>query len=73
LQRHLGYPTVPRQERVRETIDLLPQLARRVERMEARLKLLEEEHKGGIDLSKFYAGKSPFLFPGDDRPEGKAE
>src|SRR5690606_16609519 len=43
LQRQLGYPTVPRQERARETTDLLPQLARRVERMEARLKLLEEE------------------------------
>jgi hypothetical protein len=66
LQRQLGYPVVPRPERASETIDLLPQLARRVERMEARLKLLEEEQKGGIDLTKFYGGKHPFALPGDD-------
>ena len=27
---------------------------RRIEELEARLKLLEEEQKGGIDLTKFY-------------------
>ena len=25
--------------------------------METRLKLLEEEYRGGIDLARFYAGK----------------
>jgi hypothetical protein len=34
---------------------------RRMERLETRLKLLEEEQKGGIDLSKFYGppGEKP--------------
>jgi hypothetical protein len=59
LQRQLGYPVVPRLQPVGETIDLLPQIARRLERMEARVKLLEEEQKGGIDLSKFYGEKPP--------------
>jgi len=53
LQRHLGYPKVPRPKRVSETIDLLPKMARRLERLEARIKLLEDEQKGGIDLSQF--------------------
>lgn len=56
LERHLHYPTVPRPKRTDESLLLLPTLARRVERLETRLKLLEEEEKrGGIDLSKFYA------------------
>ncbi len=54
LQRHLGYPAVPRPKPVAETSDLVPQLSRRLERLEARLKLLEEEQKGGIDITKFY-------------------
>ena len=33
---------------------LLPVLARRMEQMEARLRLLEEEQRGGIDLTRFY-------------------
>jgi hypothetical protein len=66
LQRHLGYPGVPRPQPVDERIDLVPQLARRLERVEARLKLLEEEQKGGIDLTKFFAGKMPQPLPGED-------
>lgn len=54
LQRHLAYPVVPRLKPSDRTSDLLPLLIRRVERMEMRLKLLEDEQKGGIDLSKFY-------------------
>jgi hypothetical protein len=71
LQRQLGYPIVPRPEKASEAINLLPQLARRVDRMEARLKLLEEEHKGGIDLTKFYGGKQPFSFPADNERPGE--
>ncbi|MDG2382786.1 MAG: hypothetical protein P8N76_14040 [Pirellulaceae bacterium] len=56
LQRHLGYPPVPRPKPVDESQDLLPAMARRLERFEARLKLLEDEQQGGIDLSKFYRG-----------------
>jgi hypothetical protein len=54
LHRQLGYPTIPKPEPIDQTSSILPQLLRRVERMESRLKLLEEEQKGGIDLSKFY-------------------
>lgn len=59
LHRHLGYPQVPRPKPVKETASMLASLARRVERFEARLRLLEEEQRGGIDLS-------PFCRPPDD-------
>ena len=54
LHRHLGYPEVPRPPKPDESPQALPQLARRVDRLEARLKLAEEELKGGIDLTRFY-------------------
>ena len=54
LQRQLGYPAVPRPTPVDETPSLIPVLMRRVSRLEARLKLMEEEHRGGIDLSRFF-------------------
>ena len=54
LHRQLGYPAVPRPQPVDETRDLVPMLARRMERLESRLRLLEEEHRGGIDLNQFY-------------------
>jgi hypothetical protein len=50
----MGYPEVPRQKPADREQALLPQLARRLEQMEARLKLLEEEQRGGLDLSRFY-------------------
>lgn len=55
LHRHLGYPEVPRPPKSDESPQLIPLLARRVDRLEARVKLLEEEAKGGIDITKFYA------------------
>jgi hypothetical protein len=54
LQRQLGYPAVPRQKPADKEQALLPQLARRLEQLEMRLKILEEEQRGGLDLSKFY-------------------
>ncbi|MCA9151183.1 MAG: hypothetical protein KDA92_17850 [Planctomycetales bacterium] len=57
MQRQLGYPLVPRPKRQEEPQQLVPQMARRLERLEMRVKLLEEEQKGGIDLSKFYGGE----------------
>jgi len=37
---------------------VIPKLKRSVERLEARMKLLEEEQRSaGIDLSKFYKGQ----------------
>jgi hypothetical protein len=55
LQRQLGYPEVPRVRAEESEQALLPQLARRLEQLETRLKLVEEEQRGGIDLTKFYA------------------
>ncbi|HEX4149404.1 MAG TPA: hypothetical protein VHY20_10465 [Pirellulales bacterium] len=54
LERHLNYPTVPKPQPVDEAKNLLPGAIRRLERVESRLKLLEEEQKGGIDLARFY-------------------
>jgi len=53
LQRHLNYPSVPRPPRPDEQKNVVPLLLRRVERLEQRLKLVEEEQRGGIDLSRF--------------------
>jgi hypothetical protein len=61
LHRQLGYPEVPRPEPAPEQT-LLPQLARRLEQMESRLKLVEEEQRGGVDLTQFYER------PGENRP-----
>ncbi|HWA98955.1 MAG TPA: hypothetical protein VG713_10705 [Pirellulales bacterium] len=65
LERQLGYPTVPRPKRVDESKQILPLLLRRMERVEQRLKLLEEEGRGGIDLSRF--------MPGAERSRPRAE
>lgn len=54
MQRQLGYPAVPRQKTAEEGTDLVPQLMRRVERLEGALKVLEEDQKGGVDLTQFY-------------------
>lgn len=65
LQRHLGYPAVPRPKKPDETPQLIPQLMRRMERLEVRIKLLEDEQRGGIDLTRFY-GTPPS--PNDESP-----
>lgn len=55
LQRQLGYPVVPRPKPKDSTPELLPQMLRRLERLEVRLKLLEEEQKEGtFDVTRFY-------------------
>jgi hypothetical protein len=54
LHRQLGYPEVPRVQPPDKEKTLLPQIARRLEQLETRLKILEEEQRGGIDLTKFY-------------------
>jgi hypothetical protein len=54
LQRQLGYPAVPKQKPADKEQALLPQLARRLEQLEMRLKIMEEEQRGGLDLSQFY-------------------
>lgn len=54
LHRQLDYPAVPMPEPIDAQAQLLPQLLRRVEHLEQRLKLVEEEQKEGIDLTQFY-------------------
>ena len=55
MQRQLGYPAVPRPEPIDETPQLIPQMLRRLERMETRIKMIEEEQKeGAVDLTRFY-------------------
>jgi hypothetical protein len=54
LHRQLGYPEVPRPRPADAEQALLPQLARRLEQLENRLKLVEEEQRGGLDLTQFY-------------------
>ncbi|KAA1259741.1 hypothetical protein LF1_22780 [Rubripirellula obstinata] len=54
MQRHLGYPPVPRIQVLDENPDMIPQLSRRIERLEMRIKIMEEEKRGGLDITKFY-------------------
>jgi hypothetical protein len=54
LNRQLGYPEVPRVRPADQQEALLPQLARRMEQLEMRLKILEDEQRGGLDLTQFY-------------------
>jgi hypothetical protein len=54
LHRQLGYPEAPRPRPEDPEQRLLPSLARRVEQLESRLKLVEEEQRGGIQLERFY-------------------
>jgi len=57
LQRHLRYPAVPRPEPKDSTSEVVTKLVRQVERLEVRLKLVEDEQReGAFDLSKFYKG-----------------
>ncbi|MFV0445329.1 MAG: hypothetical protein ACK5Q5_17265 [Planctomycetaceae bacterium] len=55
LQRHLGYPGVPRPVRksVRPTFE--PHVEMRFQRLENKLALVESEVKDGVDLTQFYA------------------
>ncbi len=55
LSRHLGYPAVPRPVPEDNSRTLLPTMQRKLERLEQRMKLLEEELRGGINLAKYYA------------------
>lgn len=69
LQRQLDYPAVPRSVHAEATEKLPGFLEARLAKIEQKLKLLEMEQRGGIDLTKFYrdqneAGERP-RFPDD--------
>ncbi len=53
LQRQLGYPEVPRPRPRDDTVNKVDSLIQRVKNLEARLKLVEGEVKGNVDLSQF--------------------
>ncbi len=54
LQRQLDYPAVPRSQRADDTQKLPAFLEARLNKLEQRLKIVEMESKGGIDLNQFY-------------------
>lgn len=56
LQRQLGYPAVPL-SKTTESQKLPAFLEARLNKIEQRLKLLDMESKGGIDLTRFYQEK----------------
>lgn len=68
LQRHLGYPAVPRPKRRDESQSVLPLLMQRIDRLETRIKLLEEEGRSGLDITKFY-GDKPKILPNVPPPD----
>lgn len=68
LERHLGYPTVPRPLPPDQDQTKLPDLVRLVRRLEQRVKLLEEEARGGIDLQKLYGPGPSAAPPTEDIP-----
>ncbi len=54
LARHLGYPSVPRPKPPASEGQQLALLERRLDRLENRLRLAEEDLRGGINLARFY-------------------
>lgn len=54
FQRHLNYPSVPRPMSGEPEEHVLIRLERKIDRLEAQLKLLEEESRGGINITRFY-------------------
>ncbi len=54
LQRQLGHPAVPRSRRPTSAPPIHPALEQRLQRIEARLKLVESEVEEEFDLSQFY-------------------
>ncbi|HUG91843.1 MAG TPA: hypothetical protein VML55_13480, partial [Planctomycetaceae bacterium] len=71
LQRQLGYPRVPRPQPKESEPIIHPVLQERLKRLEKRLKILEQETTGQLDLSEFYA-KPPDFSKLDDVEDGSA-
>jgi hypothetical protein len=67
LQRHLAYPEVPRPRAPDDTASKLETLKAQVRELEKRLKLVESEVKGQLDLSQFY------VRPDQPPPESEGE
>jgi len=54
LQRHLNYPVVPRPVHEESDEAQLVKLQRVVDHLQARVKILEDELHGGLDITKYY-------------------
>jgi hypothetical protein len=68
LQRHLGYPTIPRAKPKPARPLFEPHVEMRFQQLEAKIAMLEAEQKGGLDLSRFYVGPSVEPPNPDDGP-----
>jgi hypothetical protein len=64
LQRQLGYPEVPRQRHCEDPLAQIESLKAKIRELETRLKLVEGEVRGRVDLSQFLA--KPDLLHGLD-------
>jgi hypothetical protein len=64
LQRHLGYPVVPRVRAAFGPEKEIPAMQAKIAQLEKRLHLVESELKGSLDLSQFYV--KPAELPGSD-------
>jgi hypothetical protein len=64
LQRHLGYPVVPRVRAAFGPEKEIPAMQAKIAQLEKRLHLVESELKGNLDLSQFYV--KPAELPGSD-------
>jgi len=53
LSRHLGYPSVPVIKKVAEEESQIPMLKQRIELLEARLLILQEELKVGVNIDRY--------------------
>ena len=54
LQRQLGYPKVPRPKQAEESINRILLLERKVDQLTQRMKLIEDDARDTVELSKFY-------------------
>jgi hypothetical protein len=57
LQRQLGYPQVPRPPKQDSLLARLDRMGRQIQRLEEKLRVVEQEVRGGVDLSPFMVGK----------------
>jgi hypothetical protein len=66
LQRQLGYPEVPRPPKQDSLMARFDKMTRMIQRLEEKLRVVEQEVHGGVDLSPFMVGKDGKA-PIDDR------
>lgn len=63
LQRQLSYPVVPRRRLATGPEKLISELQVRLQLLEKRMQIIEQEQKGELDLSQYYARQPPSAPP----------